>query len=556
MLGRFKFRTQLNISFTAIIAFIILAMLVMLFYIQRNSFRAQESSVLQANGRQVAINIDNRLDYYLSYLRVLCTDKSLIHAMETQPYARVKEELETVAAEFININAARLRDIRIYRNGIYSQADRLGNIQKVFAEFVPGNRVYGNNLLITGTYLNSRNEKVFSVFQKVFQTNTNREYLLEMCIYETELFGFFSKDDSGNRTAVFTDGQLLSINDRPAFTALLYEAKQNNDLGIRKNQLDETKPIAITANTKNGFEVVIETDTTYLDRAFRAIALRMVLVAAVVAALAFFIVWQISVRLNRRMRQLSEKIADISNWKLEYEINIRGVDEFSLLATELDETRQRILALVEQNNHTNRLKREAEVSALRAQINSHFLFNSLSSVKWLSKRNDHEQLTAAVDQLAVFLRYSLNLKEELVPLRLELEHLNAYTYLQKLRFGDDVNVHTDISEDLLDSMTLKLLLQPLVENAIYHGRREDGASLNITIYSVAFDDRYDLIVEDDGNGMAEERIQTVLEDVSSEQRGYGLRNVINRLRMCQPHADLAIQSAVEKYTRIIISQPK
>ena len=555
MLGRFKFRTQLIISFTAIIVFIILSMLLMLYFIQRDSYRMQESSVLEANSRQVAINIENRLDYYLSYLRVLSTDKSLIRVMETQPYDVVKDALQAACAEYMNINIARLHSIRIHQKGVDSETNGLFNVSEIFKAFVPGSQAYRNNLLITGTYFNARNEKVFSIFQKVFQTNTGREYFLEMCVYETELFGFITKD-SGNRVTVFAGDHLLSMNDRKAFTTLLYDARRQKKPGIVRDQLGVTRPITITADTKIGVNVMIETDTAYLDRTYRAIMQRMALVMIGVAALAFFIVWQIGLRLNRRMRQLSDKIADISDWKLEREINIRGEDEFSMLANELDETRRRILMLVEQSDQNNQLKREAEVSALRAQINAHFLFNSLSSIKWLSKRNDHEQLTVAVDKLAVFLRYSLSLKEDLVPLRLELEHLDAYTYLQKLRYGSEVNVHIDIAEELLDCRTLKLLLQPLVENAIYHGRREDGSPLNITIYSAVLGDAYDLIVEDDGNGMTGERISSILADAPGEQRGYGLRNVITRLRMCQKHAVLNIESDPNVSTRIMIRQPR
>jgi signal transduction histidine kinase len=556
MFGRLKFRTQLYILFTIVIVFIITAMLGMLYLVLRDSYRMQESSALQANSRQIAINIDNRMDSYLSYLRVLSANRQLITAMETQPYARVAEVLGAAAGPYMSMNVARLRDIRIHEKGVGGQADGLGDLADIFAAFSPGSQIYRNNLLVTGVYLNARNEKVFSMFQKVYQTNAGREFLLEMCVYETELLGFFNEDNSGNHITVYSGDWLLSMNDRHALTLLLYGAKTSGLPGVR-GQAGTGKPIAFTAGTKNAVRVVIETDNAYLDRAYRAIALRMAMVTAVVAATAFFIVWQVGARLNRRMRQLSDKIVDISNWKLEHDITLRGEDEFSLLARELDETRRRILALAAQADRDNQSKREAEVSALRAQINSHFLFNSLSSIKWLSKRNDHEQLTEAVDKLAVFLRYSLSLKEDLVPLRVELEHLNAYSYLQKLRYGDEVNVHTDIAEELLGLLTLKLLLQPLVENAIYHGRREDGAPLNITIYSADAGDGYELIVEDDGNGMSEERIRSVLEDAPREQRGYGLRNVISRLRMCRGEdASLSIRSDPGVCTRIIVRQPK
>jgi sensor histidine kinase YesM len=556
-MGRFKFRTQLGLSFTLIIGFIILAMLVMLQLFLRDSYRTQESSILMANSRQIAINIDNRLDYYMAYLRMLSKDKRLISAMETQPFTAVRAALNETATEYMNLNTARLNGIRVYRNGIYAQVNGLGNIRDIFAEFVPGSDVYRNNFLITGTYLNTRNEKVFSIFQKVFQTNSQREYFLEMCIYETELYGFYNEDDSDNLTAVFAGNRLLSLGDRRAFTRLLYDAQGQKQLGVRREALSGlTKPIEIPASAKSGVEVVIQTDTTYIDRAYTAIVQRMALVIAAVCALALLMVWQISQRLNRRMKTLSAKIRDISSWKLEQVLSISGQDEFATLGQELDETRHRILALIAQNNETNVLKREAEISALRAQINSHFLFNSLSSIKWLARLRYLDQLSDAVDKLAVFLRYSLSFKEDMVPLRRELEHLGAYTHLQKLRYGDELNVHIDIQEELLEAKTLKLLLQPLVENAIYHGRKEDGSPLNIAIFSIIGESWYDLVVEDDGNGMSETLIQSVMGEQPFGQRGYGLRNVMERLRICLlGKGKLRIESEPGISTRLYIRQP-
>ncbi len=556
-MGRFKFRTQLGLSFTLIIVFIILAMLLMLQLILRDGYRMQESSILMANSRQIAINIDNRLDYYRAYLRMLAKDKKLIHAMETQTFPMVRQTLDETAAEYMNLNVARLNGIRLYRNGIYSQVNGLGNIRDIVDAFVPGSDAYKNNFLITGTYLNSRNEKVFSIFQKVFQTNGERDYYLEMCIYETELYGFYNEDDSGNSIAVFAGDRLLSLSDRKLFSSLLYESQQEKRLGVRRDNFSAmTKPIEIPASGKSGIEVVIQTDTTYIDRAYRVIVQRMLWVIAGVSALAFIVVWQISQSLNRRMKTLSEKIKDISSWKLEQELLISGRDEFAMLGVELDETRNRILALIAQNNENNVLKREAEISALRAQINSHFLFNSLSSIKWLSRLRYLDQLCEAVDKLAIFLRYSLSFKEDLVPLQRELEHLEAYTHLQKLRYGEELNVHIDIQDELMEAKTLKLLLQPLVENAIYHGRKADGSPLNITLYSTMSEEYYDLVVEDDGNGMSEERIRAVMENAPLEEGGYGLRNVIGRLRICLVgKGELRIESEPGISTRIVIRQP-
>ena len=529
--------------------------MMMMHFILRASYRGQEERILTAYGQQIAINIDNRMEYFISYLKLLTTDRDLIASMEKDNYQQVSALLSSLTSEFTNLHAGRVRDIRLYRSGIYGSMDGLGNTERIFNEFIPDNAAYKENFFITGTYLNNRNEAVFSIFQKVYQTNPEREYYLEMCVYETELLGFFN--EYADVTVYILNGEsLMSMNDRTLFRHRLHQVRGDNGFSVIRDSLD-FYPSPISTLAKNiGFDVMIEATSDYLDRGYRLMLIRLIPVILAVLSASFVFVWLISIRFNRRLNILQEKIAAISSWELNKDLRIDGTDEFGILASELDETRRRILSLIEQNNDINELKRVAEMSALRAQINSHFLFNSLSSIRWLSKQRNSEVLSAAVDKLALFLRYSLVLNENQVPLRKELDQLEAYTYLQKLRYGGEINVLTDVDAELMDCKTVKLILQPLVENSIYHGRKENGTPLNITIYSYQEGSFYYLVVEDDGNGISKDVIDRIYSgDENISQSGYGLRNVMERVKMCSNGlGDVTIESQSGVCTKITICQ--
>jgi two-component system sensor histidine kinase YesM len=552
-----KFRTQLAVAFATVICFIIVTVLMIMHSILRDSYRQRESVVLETYGRQVASNIDSRMYYFQLYLRLLASDRNLSFAMANENFTYVTNMLERATAEFRKLNTARVASIRLYRNGIYSAVDGLGDIRAIFGEFKPGSVAYTENFLVTGAYLNSRNEKVFSLFQKVYQTNAAREYYIEMCVYETELYGFFNEALKGNRTFLFNGGKLMSASDRRQFGGLLYGSRAKRSFGVDRDDVSiPESAILVTVTGRFGFNTVIETDEEYLERGYTQMLSRMVPVLAVVAAIAFTFVVFISAGFNRRLKILQEKIAEISSPNLTKALRMGGRDEFGMLAEELDSTRKRILGLIAQNNSANEMMRVAEMSALRAQINSHFLFNSLSSIKWLSLRND-SALSEALDSLALFLRYALALNENMVPLSSEVKHLEAYVYLQKLRYRDTLNVHIDIEEDLLECKTVKLILQPLVENAIGHGTRGDETPLNITLYSSADETFYYLIVEDDGNGMAPDRVRDIRAEKPAKRArvGYGLRNVMERVRVSTGGlGNVTVESQENVGTKITIRQ--
>ena len=489
---------------------------------------------------------------------MLSSDPSLLNAMAGEDFAQVNRNLEKSTEEFRKLNAGRVSAVRVYRKSQLAQIDGFGSTEKVFSVF--GGSPYSKSTIITGTYLNARHEKVFSIFQRVFQANRGREYCLEMCIYETELYGFFNEDGGDTETYLFSGDSLLSMSDRQTFSRLLYDRRTAGTgpadrealaLNSAENVVSEMGSMSI--------ETLIQANRAYLERDYFALLVEIIPFFLAMLLTSFYLAILVTRQLSRRLNLLQTKIADLSSWQLSRPIFMEGRDEFADLAQELESTRQKILALIDTNNQTQEHMRIAEMTALRAQINSHFLFNSLSTIRWLALEGKVNQQAKAVDSLALFLRYSLEIKGNQVPLAEEIRQLNAYAYLQSLRYRDEICLRIDVDECLMHCQTVRMILQPLVENAIYHGRRTDGSTLNISIYSEYDAAYYYLMIEDDGNGISQETIEALRkgEKVSSRS-GYGLENVISRLRICLRDSSeelLKIRSSPGEYTVITIRQP-
>lgn len=556
-MSRFKFHTQLMIYFLLTIVLITACLLASLTMSLKKSYRDKENDMLVNQARQAVMNIENRISYYQSFMELFLNDRELIGMLENDSMSDIDAYLTEKTSDFLQMNAGGIRDMRIHKEGYYNQDYTQRQLPGIFNALKAVSGTTPVNEYWTGTYLNENNEKVFSVFKRIYQTNPERSYFAELCLYETEVYGFFNEDTSGNHIFIVKDGQLMSMSGRDAFNDRLYDARHSSL--SETVMLEYPDEIRISASGNNGWEAVISTDAGYLDRGFYKALSDILPVITGALVLALLLVISISRNLNRRMDIVRRKIMDIKNGDLTTMVAIDGRDEFKILADEIENTRLHIQSLLNEIHETNQNQRTAEMTALRAQMNSHFLFNALASLKWLSyDAGQRAVLATAIDRLAVFLRYSISLKENYVPLAKETEQLEAYVYLQKLRCGDELNVVVDIDEELKDCPTVKLILQPLVENAVMHGRKSDGDVLNILIYSYYDAEDYFLVIEDDGAGMSGEKIQEVFDERhQQEYHGYGLKNIIRRLEICSAGmSSLTIESEKDIYTKIVIRQKR
>ena len=205
--------------------------------------------------------------------------------------------------------------------------------------------------------------------------------------------------------------------------------------------------------------------------------------------------------------------------------------------------------------------RKAEFELLQAQINPHFLYNTLDAIVWSAEAGNQKQVIDMVGSLSDFFRTSLNKGKEIVTVREDLHHVRSYLEIQQIRYLDILSYEIDVPEELYDNKVPKITLQPLVENALYHGIKNKRGGGKIVVLGWDDVDSYYIQVKDNGIGMTKERLDEIRnalkEAVPKENVLYGLYNVNERIRLNLGEGyGIEIESKYEEGTKVTLHLPK
>ncbi len=236
------------------------------------------------------------------------------------------------------------------------------------------------------------------------------------------------------------------------------------------------------------------------------------------------------------METLSTKVA---NGDLTARIDIPHVDELDTLAENLNTMTGQIDVLIKKNMEEQKNFQKAEMKALQAQITPHFLYNTFDTIVWLAEEEKTDEVVRITKAFSDFLRISLSRGHEWITIGQELDHIKNYLTIQKIRYADILNYKIEADENLLDMKMIKLVLQPLVENAIYHGikNKRGRGELSVSVkYSNEIKTKIRFEVKDNGAGFTRERLEEVRQELSAGASEtltsvYGLYNVNKKLKL-------------------------
>ena len=205
--------------------------------------------------------------------------------------------------------------------------------------------------------------------------------------------------------------------------------------------------------------------------------------------------------------------------------------------------------------------RKAEFELLQAQINPHFLYNTLDAIVWSAEAGNQKQVVSMVGSLSDFFRTSLNRGKEIISIKEDLQHVRSYLEIQQIRYQDIMSYEITVDESIYNYSIPKITIQPVVENALYHGIKNKRGGGRITVTGADLVDYIVICVEDDGKGMTKERLLEVTEALKAENieksAVYGLYNVNKRIKLnFGDNYGLEVMSTYEKGTRVIIRLPK
>ncbi|MHA0857884.1 sensor histidine kinase [Paenibacillus sp. CMAA1364] len=323
------------------------------------------------------------------------------------------------------------------------------------------------------------------------------------------------------------EGSILAIKDNHG--KVMYQSGVlPNDL--ENDALQSNKYLAISeVMSSPSWELIAYVPTTIMERDSAKVRMFVILICflclIVFTIAGMFISRYFSIRVTKIVSVLNA----FREGDLHKRMSYKGKDEFSQIALALNEMGQNIDELIEQVYITQIEKREAELESLQAQINPHFLYNTLSSISRLAKFGQIDKLQRMVLDLAKFYRLSLNEGRTLIPVRSELEQSQAYVDIQTTKFGDAVSIYYDIDPEISKYVTIKLILQPFIENAFEHAWF--GDSINLRIVGTREDNHIVFKIIDDGIGMSPKLIKEIFDPVEGLNTGYGIRNVNSRIQL-------------------------
>jgi two-component system sensor histidine kinase YesM len=238
-------------------------------------------------------------------------------------------------------------------------------------------------------------------------------------------------------------------------------------------------------------------------------------------------------------------------------LKVEGQKEIIILSNAFNNMITEIRSLMERILREQKEKRKTEFIALQTQINPHFLYNTLDSIIYLSEKNLNEQVVEMIVALSKYFRISISKGKSIITVKEELEHARNYLLIQKIRYSSKFDYSFIIDENVNDVKAVKLILQPLIENAIYHGISSDDDGI-IIIRAYQKEDLMVFEVENNGYGLTDSQIEGIYENMKSEinNTSIGLKNVYQRIKLYYGEmADLEIISELDEKTIIKLTYP-
>lgn len=267
----------------------------------------------------------------------------------------------------------------------------------------------------------------------------------------------------------------------------------------------------------------------------------------------------ISDKISNPIKSLDGSVREIESGNLDVEIVPSGSYEVEHLGKSIKNMLGRIKVLMSDLVAEHNAKRKSEFDTLQSQINPHFLYNTLDIIVWMIENENSDKAVSIVTALAKFFRISLSKGKNIITVKDEMEHVRNYLMIQNMRFKNRFEYSIDVDEEVLSYSSLKLMLQPLVENAIYHGMEFMDGDGEIDVKVFKEDDSLYFTITDNGLGMSEDMVEALLSKdfvPSKKGSGIGVKNVNERIKLYfGSEYGLKVESEPDEGTKITIHLP-
>lgn len=396
-----------------------------------------------------------------------------------------------------------------------------------------------------GLIKNERNSSFFSA-ARVMKNFINGQDIgvLLICVDEASLHGLYEYAAKEYEHILITDekGNIISARDKNLLGRVIEQGNGDgfilsNHSGYYIGQIENIKSL-VTFYTieKTGWKIVAYTPLNKLLQNIFKLEQFILIILLACILLAFIMSFYISRHFSIPIKMLYKDISRVEEGDLSVRSHIERNDEIGELGHKFNNMVSRLKRLMEDIFHEQEMKRQAELQSLQAQINPHFLYNTLASIRFMLGMKDNKEVDTVILALVKLLKETLAVDSGIITIREEMENLKNYILIQKARQGEKLEVLYEIDDEILDYEVPKLILQPIVENSIFHGiePKTGKGTLIVKGYKSNGDVIFEII--DDGVGMDDEDVKGLLGPIDETENkedpaGIGLKNVEDRIVM-------------------------
>lgn len=281
-------------------------------------------------------------------------------------------------------------------------------------------------------------------------------------------------------------------------------------------------------------------------------------IGGIFIVISLFLAYAYSYTITKPITELASKMKLVEKGNLSVPVEIRSNDEIGQLTLAFNNMLKKLKYFINKAVENEKQKSKMEFQVLQAQINPHFLYNTLDSIRWLATFHNVKTINTMVTSIINLLKYNFSRKGEVVGLDEEVDNVKTYLHIQKYRYGDTFDAEYNIPNEILHYNTIKFILQPIVENSIFHGFEDMDNQGLITINANIVKDSLYIVVKDNGIGMSENQLQNLKNRKSSNTKynAIGIKNIDERIKFyCGKEYGLTIESVEDVGTTVTVKLP-
>lgn len=426
-----------------------------------------------------------------------------------------------------------------------------------------------------GIIVEGKPKKVFSYIREISDTTTGKSIGYILVDVNSDIFrNILDNLDITNYHEIFivNNNKTIIYDSNTEYISMQFRSPYISRLLVEKTgsimENVDGSPMLVTFNTSSDTQWTVASviPESVLFKNISTLKYFIILTIIFCLTLAFILAVLLSGNITRPISRLRAHMKKAESGNFDISVPVESKDEVGELSSSFNQMLLQIRQLISKVYKADILKKEAELNALQAQINPHFLYNTLQIMDVIAEAEGIEVISATCQSLSDIFRYSINRGKEVVRISDEIAHVQNYVYIQKLRFEEKFKVVYDIDEEVTDYQIVKLILQPIVENVLVHGMDYKKSCCTIKIRGKKLDNVIILTVEDDGTGMDTPQLEALRASLSEEivhaevvgsgKNSIGIKNVNARIKLYYGEQfGLSIESGKGRGTSVKVTIP-